>query len=459
MFTRKPRKPFRARLRARTIGSALVTLGRARLLAAVAAGSLVSAGAATLNSEWPEFRGPTGQGLSSAINLPLEWSTVKNVVWKQAVPGTGWSSPVVSGGRIFLTAGMPGSGKVGPSLRALCFEAKTGALLWNTEVFSPAESSDLPMHGKNSPASPTAIVEGEHVYVHFGPHGTACLDRAGRIQWRKNDLRYDPVHGNGGSPIIVDDKLIFHGDGARDPFVVALNKKTGDVAWKVARTADVRQTFSFCTPLLIAVNGQRQVISPGSGAVSALDPNDGTEFWRVRYGGGYSVVPRPVFGQGLLFIATGFNRADLLAIRPEGKGDVTDSHIAWRTTKGAPLTPSVVLVGDELYAVNDAGIASCFDAKTGRVHWQERIEGNYSASPLSAEGRIYFQNETGTGVVIKASREFTPLATNKLEERTLASYAVAENSFFIRTERHLYRIASAALAGDRRQTKIEIPAQ
>ena len=183
---------------------------------------------------------------------------------------------------------------------------------------------------------------------------------------------------------------------------------------------------------------------------AALDPSDGTEFWRVRYGGGYSVVPRPVFGQGLVFIATGFMRADLLAIRPDGKGDVTDSHLAWRTTKGAPLTPSVVLVGDELYAVNDAGIASCFDAKTGKVHWQERIEGNYSASPLSAEGRIYFQNETGTGVVIKASREFTKLATNKLDERTFASYAVADNSFFIRTERHLYRIADAARVGDRR---------
>jgi outer membrane protein assembly factor BamB len=341
------------------------------------------------------------------------------------------------------------SADAGPSLRALCFDSATGRLLWNTEVFTATESGALPVHNKNSPASPTAVVEGDHVYVHFGPHGTACLDRTGRILWRNDGLRYDPVHGNGGSPILVDDKLIFHADGARDPFVVALNKKTGDVAWKVPRTADVRQTFSFCTPLLISVDGKRQVISPGSGAVSALDPNDGREFWRVRYGNGYSVVPRPVFGNGLLFIATGFNRADLLAIRPDGQGDVTDSHVVWRTTKGAPLTPSVVVVGDEVYAVSDMGIASCFDAKTGKVHWQERIEGNYSASPLAAEGRIYFQNETGTGVVIQAGREFSKLATNKLEERTLASYAVAENAFFIRTEQNLYRIAKGAITHGR----------
>jgi outer membrane protein assembly factor BamB len=276
--------------------------------------------------------------------------------------------------------------------------------------------------------------------VHFGHHGTACLDRDGKILWRNNRLRYDPVHGNGGSPALVGDTLVFNGDGARDPFVVALDKTTGEVAWRVARNVKVNSTFSFCTPLLITVDGQPQIITPGSGAVTALDPKDGHELWRVRYGQGYSVVPRPVYGHGLLFIATGFNRADLLAIRTGGEGDLTDTHVAWKITKGAPLTPSVVLVGDELYAVNDAGIASCFDAKTGKVHWQERIDGNYSASPLAAEGRIYFQNEIGLGTVLQASTTFTKLATNDLAERTLASYAVAENAFFIRTEKHLYRI-------------------
>ncbi|MGH7947496.1 MAG: PQQ-binding-like beta-propeller repeat protein [Opitutaceae bacterium] len=401
-------------------------------------------------AEWPEFRGPTGQGHSTATNLPIEWSTEKNIAWKRAVPGAGWSSPVIGRGRIFLTSGVQGSDGGGPSLRALCFDSATGALLWNTEIFATGESSAQPIHDKNSPASPTPIIDGDRVYIHFGHHGTACVDWSGKVIWRNDRLRYDPVHGNGGSPILLDDRLVFNADGARDPFVVALNKKTGDIVWKVARTADVRQTFSFCTPLLITVNGKRQIISPGSGAVSALDPGDGRELWRAGYGRGYSVVPRPVFGHGLLFIATGFNRADLLAIRADGEGDVTDTHIAWRTTKGAPLTPSVLLIDEELYAVSDMGVASCWNAKTGDLHWQERLDGNYSASPIAAEGRIYFQNETGTGTVIQASREFTRLATNKLEERTLASYAVAENALFIRTAGHLYRIEKNAKPSVRR---------
>ena len=301
-------------------------------------------------------------------------------------------------------------------------------------------ASVQPVHAKNSPASPTPMVEGDRVYVHFGHHGTACLDRAGKILWRNNRLRYDPLHGNGGSPALVGGLLVFNSDGTKDPFVAALDKTTGELVWKAPRTAEVRQYFSFCTPLVITVGGRTQIITPGSGAVSALDPKDGREIWRVRYGAGYSVVPRPVFAHGLLFIATGFNRADLLAIRADGAGDVTDTHVAWRTTKGAPLTPSVVVVGDELYAVADSGVASCFDAKTGTVHWQERLEGNYSASPIVADGKIYFLSEEGVGTVLKASRTFEKIATNKLDERTLASYAVADGALFIRSAAHLYRI-------------------
>jgi outer membrane protein assembly factor BamB len=409
--------------------------------------ALALAAAAPAADEWPEFRGPTGQGTSTATGLPIEWSATKNVVWKQAVPGAGWSSPALSRGQIFLTAGLEGSG--GLSLHALCLDAATGRVVWDREVFPPAENSRQTMHGKNSPASPTPLVEADRVYVHFGPHGTACLDRAGKILWRNNRLGYDGVHGNGGSPALVDDELIFSSDGAAAPFVVALDKLTGEVKWQVARTFDVRQTFSFSTPLLISVAGRAQVISPGSGGVTAHDPADGRELWRVRYGGGYSVVPRPVLAQGLLFLGTGYNRADLLAIRPGGSGDVTDTHIAWRTSKGAPLTPSVVAVGEEIYVVNDAGIASCFDAKTGTVHWQERIDGNYSASPVAAEGRIYFQNETGTGTVVAAGRKFAKLATNTLPGRTLASYGVTDGALFIRTDGHLYRIGAPAPATPR----------
>ncbi len=390
--------------------------------------------------DWTEFRGATGQGQAFAAGLPVEWSATKNVRWKVPVPGTGWSSPVVSRDRIFLTAGVAGKNEP-PSLRTLCLDARTGDLLWNTEVFAPAETADQPIHKKNSPASPTPVVEGDRIYVHFGHHGTACLDWTGRILWRNHALGYNPVHGNGGSPIIVGNRLIFTADGARDPAVIALDKDTGKLAWKAPRTVPAKQAFSFCTPLLILWDGRPQVIAPGSGAVTALDPKNGRELWRVRYGTGYSVIPRPVYAHGLLFIATGFMKPDLLAIRPGGEGDVTDTHIVWRTSKNAPLTPSLLVVGDELYAVSDAGIASCLDARTGKVHWEERLEGTYSASPVAAAGRIYYQNEAGTGTVLAAGRTFTKLAVNPLGERTLASYAMAGGSLFIRTERHLFRIA------------------
>lgn len=390
--------------------------------------------------EWPEFRGSTTQGHSTATNLPIEWSTTKNVIWKQAIPGFGWSSPIVSRNQGFLTTGIPDNNG-GPSLHALCLDAKNGKILWDKEVFTPNETKTARIHDKNSQASPTPIIDGDKLYVHFGHHGTACLDRQGKILWRNNELSYEPVHGNGGSPIIVGGKLIFHADGASEPFITALDKNNGKVLWKVNRNTQAGSKFSFSTPLLITVNGQEQIISPHSGAVAAYDPKDGREIWRVRYGQGYSVVPRPVFGHGLLFVTTGFNRADLLAIRPDGQGDVTETHIAWRTTKGAPLTPSLLLIGEELYAVSDNGLASCWDAKTGKVHWQEKVEGNYSASPLAADGKIYLQNETGTGTILKQGQTFEKLATNSLEERTLASYAVAGNALFIRTERHLYNIA------------------
>ncbi len=391
--------------------------------------------------EWPEFRGPTGQGHAATRGLPTEWSPTTNIAWKSAVAGAGWSTPAIAGGTVYLTTGVA-NGAGGVSLRALAFDAKTGAARWETEVFAATEASVQPMHAKNSPASPTPLVAGGRVYVHFGHHGTAALDRAGKVLWRQNALGYDPVHGNGGSPVLVDDKLIFTADGAKAPFVAALRAATGELAWKTARTAAVKQTFSFATPLVITVGGRTQVIAPGSGAVTALDPADGRELWHVSYGGGFSVVPRPVFAHGLLFVATGFMRADLLAIRPDGTGDVTDTHVAWRTTKGAPLTPSVVAVGDELYGVNDAGLATCWDAKTGTVHWQEKIDGNYSASPIANDGKLYFLSENGIGTVLAAAKTFTKIAVNKLEERALASYAVADGALFVRTEKHLWRIGA-----------------
>ncbi len=401
---------------------------------ALALGTVISHAA-----DWPEFRGPTGQGHANTTKLPSEWSATRNVAWKQPVPGRGWSSPSLSGGKIFLTSAV-GEADGGPrGLRALCFDAKTGRQLWNTPLFEQDGRAPR-IHNKNSHASPTPLVADGRVYVHFGHQGTACLDLKGKVIWKNTSLNYPPVHGNGGSPILVGDKLVFSCDGGSDPFVVALNKKTGKVIWNTPRFTTAKKTFSFSTPLLITVAGKQQIISPGSGAVCALDPKDGKEVWRARYGEGYSVIPRPVLGHGMIFIGTGYDAPIVMAIRVDGTGDVTDSHVAWTMKKGAPNTPSLLLVGEELYMVSDGGIASCVEAKTGKVHWQERAGGNYSASPLYADGKVYFQNEEGIGVVVKAGKEFQKLASNDLGERTLASYAADDDAFFIRTEQHLYKI-------------------
>jgi outer membrane protein assembly factor BamB len=389
--------------------------------------------------DWPEFRGPTAQGHSPATNVPTHWSATNQVAWRVAVPGTGWSSPVLAGGRIYLTTAVSQSAGAALSLQVICLEATSGQTVWTSELLAPEGGGAA--HGKNGHASPTPIVRDGRIYAHFGHLGTVCLDLTGKIRWRQTDLGYSPVHGNGGSPVLVGDRLIFNGDGAENPFVVALDAKSGEVVWKTPRSTPAKRKFSFCTPLALELNGVTQIISPGSGAVSAYEPAEGRELWRVLYGEGYSVVPRPVFGGGLLFLASGYDRAVVHAIRPTGaQGDVTASNVVWTLAKGAPNTPSMLLLNEELYFVSDAGIASAVEARTGRVHWTERLGGDFSASPIFADGRLYFQNETGTGFVVKPGPTFELLAKNELGERTLASYAVDDGCLFIRTAEHLYRI-------------------
>jgi outer membrane protein assembly factor BamB len=390
-------------------------------------------------SDWPEFRGPTGQGLVDQGPLPTEWSPTKNVVWKQKVPGAGWSSPVVVGGKVFLTSAVP-DGKNQLSLVALCLDAKDGKEVWRQELFREDTTSSPRPHQKNSHASPTPLVSGSRLFVHFGHMGTACLDLDGKVQWRNDKVKYSPVHGNGGSPILAEDKLIFSCDGGDKPFVVALDAATGQEAWRTDRKADKSpKKFSFSTPLLIDVKGQKQVVSPGPDAVVAYEPATGKEIWRVRYNG-YSVIPRPVYGHGLVFVSTSFDSPTFLAIKPDGKGDVTGTHVAWQTNKNAPHTPSPLLVGDEVYTVSDRGIATCYDARTGEVHWSERLNATFSASPVCADGKVYVQGEDGEGIVLKAGKKFEELARTKMGERTLASYAVADGALFLRTAEHLYRI-------------------
>ncbi len=389
----------------------------------------------TLRAEdWPEFRGPTGQGLVRQGAVPVEWSP-KSAAWKQEIAGNGWSSPVIVGGKIYLTTAVPAAAQ-GYSLRALCLDVKEGKTLWDVEVFKEGRDAPRP-HTKNSHASPTPIVAGDRLYVHFGHQGTACLDLKGKVLWQ-NVQRYSPVHGNGGTPVLVDGLLVFGCDGASNPYVIALEADTGKEKWKTPRRGDPDRKFSFCTPLVIEVDGRKQVILPGSDQVTAFEPTTGKEVWTVSYDG-YSVIPRPVYGHGLVFVCTGYNQPSLLAIRPTGKGDVTKTHVAWSTRKAAPHTPSPLLVGDQLYMVSDNGTASCLDAKTGEVHWSQRLGGNYSASPMHAGGKVYFQSEDGVTTVLKAGTKFEEAGKNRMGERTLASFAVVDGSLFLRTERHLYR--------------------
>jgi outer membrane protein assembly factor BamB len=394
-------------------------------------------------ADWPQFRGPAGDGHATAKNLPTTWNESTNVTWKTEIPGKGWSSPSLSQGRLYLTTAAPADSadpETGPlSLRTLAVDATRGRIIWNVEVFrQDAESPKI--HAKNSHASPTAIVEGGRIYVHFGHQGTACLDLSGKIVWKNESYRYEPVHGNGGSPLLVDGLLCFSCDGADEPYVVALDGATGAERWRFQRTSDSANKFSFSTPAVITVKGRKQLITPGSGVVNSLDPATGREIWRVTYGNGYSVIPKPVFGHGLVYLATGYNTPTIMAIRPDGTGDVTESHIAWTMKKAAPHTPSLLLVDDALYLVSDKGIATCLDARSGDERWQERIGGGYSASPLFADGKIYLQSEEGPALVLKPATTFTKLADAGFKERTLASYAVGDTSLFIRTEKNLYRV-------------------
>ena len=412
-----------------------------RLLLALAL--LVSLGISHVHGEnWPEFRGPTGQGIVRDGALPTVWSDTKNVVWKQPIPGLGWSSPIVFDGKIYLTTAVPDEKSKDQSLRTLCLDAKTGNTIWDKEVFKQNGKSAPKIHNKNSHASPTPLTDGQRIYVHFGHDGTAALEFTGKILWQQTTLRYRPVHGNGGMPVLVDDKLIFSCDGLDKQIVVALDKNSGKVLWQTKRESDAIKKFSFCTGLLITVKDQKQVVLPGAGAVCSYDPKTGKEIWRVNYGDGYSVVPRPVAGHGMVFLSSGFDTPKLYAIRTDGTGTVSETHVAWTLDKGAPLTPSPLLVGDELYVISDQGIASCLDAKTGKAHWQERVNGAYSASPLFADGKIYFQSEQGVGTVIKAGKTFEVISRNPMNEKTLASYAASDGALFLRTEKHLYRIGT-----------------
>jgi outer membrane protein assembly factor BamB len=391
-----------------------------------------------LGGDWPQFRGPDGQGHSDEASVPVEWSVDQNIAWKTELPGDGWSSPIVWRGRVYLTSAVPVEGGAinARRLAATCIDAKSGKVVWSKTIFEIDDVGRI--HSKNSNATPTPITDGRRLFVHFGTQGTACLSLDGEMLWETKELKYKPVHGGGSSPVLVDDLLVVSCDGSDVQFIAALNQSDGKLRWKKERPPiETSKGFSFCTPLVIDEGGRKQIVSPAADQVIGYSTT-GDELWRFLYSG-YSVVPRPVFGDGLLYFSTSFDDPVLYALKLE-RGQ-TEPSIAWSRDKGAPSTPSPLLVGSELYVVSDRGVGTCLDAKSGEELWTERLGGNFSASPVFAGGFVYFQNEDGETIVIRPGTAYQEVARNSLPGKTLASLAVSDSAIYLRTDTHLYRIS------------------
>lgn len=397
-------------------------------------------------ADWPEFRGPLQNGQILAGKLPSKWSESENVRWFAKTMGLGWSSPVIVAERIYFTSATNAEESVSESgelrgrqrLNLVCLSVKDGQELFSKVIFE--QPKDAPkIHNKNSHASPTPVVERDRIYVHFGHQGTACTDLDGNKIWENRDHAFPPTHGNGGSPILVDGKLILTCDGGETPYTLALDALTGKEAWKTFRNTPAERPFSFCTPQLITVNGTKQIVSQGTNIVQSLAPADGSVLWFLRYDG-YSVVPRPLFHQGVLLICTGFGKTKVLAIDPTGSGDVTETHLKWSFDTSVPQTPSLVCFENQVVMASDGGIATGVDIATGKEIWRKRLGGNFSASPLLTGDTIYFQSESGEALVMKLGEQLEEIARNSLPGRIFASYAVVDNDLIIRAEQGVYRI-------------------
>lgn len=400
----------------------------------------VPAALATAEENWPQFRGPRGDGTSDATGLPTRFNESENVRWKTPLHDRGWSSPVVFGDQIWVTA----APEDGTKDYAICVDKNTGKILYDIHLWDVEEPSPLG-NALNGYASCTPAIEEGRVYVHFGSYGTAAIDTtSGKVLWQRRDLPCEHFRGPGSSPILFENLLIFHMDGYDYQYIVALDKQTGKTVWKTDRNIDYGTTNGdlmkgFSTPRVIQAAGKLQLISPSSKATISYDPRTGQEYWRVRYNS-HSGAGMPLWGHGLVYINTGFGKADLMAVRPDGEGDVTTSHVVWTAKKTIGSKPSQVLVGDLIFNVHDGGVASCLDAKTGEEIWSKRLTGAYSASPLYADGKVYYCGEDGSCTVIKAAREYVELAKNQLDDGFMSSPAVTGKALILRTKSALYRI-------------------
>ena len=400
--------------------------------------------AAHASETWTQFRGPNGQGHSEAKGLPLTWSETEHVKWKTEIPGEGWSSPVVADGKVWMTTAL----EDGKSLHAVSCDLASGKLLCDVEVFR----NDLvpPKHRRNSYASPTPVIEGDRVYVHFGSMGTACLSaKDGTKLWENREFIIDTQNGPGGSPALWRDRLIFSCDGTDQQFSVALDKMTGKVLWKEGRskTADFNEAKrptdmrkAYGTPVVFTLDGRPQILTTAAERLYAQDPETGKEIWWLDHTG-FSNVPLVVGDGRTLLLCTSFNKAEIWAVRGgDAKGDVSKTHVLWRQNAGAPAQSSPLLIGERVYMVSDSGIASCLDVKDGRIVWKKRLGSDYAASPFFADGRIYFWGADGLCTVVAPKDEFEILAKNELAGGFMATPAIAGRAFIVRTKTHLYRI-------------------
>lgn len=400
---------------------------------------------ASENGNWPDWRGPTGQGLSDATDLPMKWSETKNIMWKTPIHDLGYSTPVVWGDQIWLTTAT----KKGKTLFAVCIDLNSGKVIHDIEVFHPEKPQRI--HTKNSYATPSALVEEGFAYVHYGTHGTACLNtETGKVVWRRSDLNCNHLQGPVSSPILYEDLLIIPLEGIDVQFVVALNKKTGQPVWRYDRPRELYEGIeplyllkSYHTPVIVEVSGTPQLINNGAMLVTGHEPRTGNELWRVLYRDD-NPVSRIVSGNGLLFINSGGSpgKSHLLAVREGGAGDITQSHVVWKMTEGVSSESSPVLIQDLLYMITDLGVLRCLEAKTGETVWSQRLEGRFGASLLYADNRIYISSKEGKTTVIKPGRTFQVLAVNQLDAFLGASPAVAGKSLLLRSKTHLYRIQS-----------------
>lgn len=411
---------------------------------------------AIAGDSWPQFRGPKGDGISDSKGVPTTWSDTENIVWKTPIHDKGWSSPVIVGDQIWLTSAKenyaPNAPKENPGKKiptpeslemfAICVDRKTGKIIHDI----PLRKQEKPdyCHSFNSYATPTPVIDGGKVYVHFGSHGTFCLDaQNGKVLWERLDLKCDHWRGPGSSPIIFENSLILTFDGHDLQYICALDKATGKDVWKKDKaiaysTNDGDYKKAYSTPAILSVEGKPQLVSPSAEATIAFDPKSGEELWRIHHGG-MNEASVPQMSHGLIFLNNG-HKTEMLAVKAGGKGKLTPAAVAWKMNKGVPSRPSIITLGDHIYMVNDNGFASCVDAKTGDQVWSERQDGKYSASPVLAGGSLYLFDQDGKAKVIEAKPVYKLVATNKLGDGCMASPAVVGDSLYVRTKSHLYRI-------------------